>query len=158
MRNFVVGLSIIFLSVSAMATSDSQIFQNALKKNDLATVKKLVFEKHFDENQSISDIGETPFTLTALNGNPQILGIISIPKKTKIDHQTTTGWTALMFASRAQSWGPKQGQPTENEKYVQTVQKLLAMGADKNLKNNDGDDALSIAKQAKNEKIVKLLE
>lgn len=140
-------LSVFSCSVGFAAT-DAQVFQEALRKHDLKTVHNLV-KNNFDENQFLNDLQETPFTLTALNGNIQVLGIIAIPARTKINHQTTSGWTALMFAARGGVTGGN---------YKKIVERLLAMGADKSLKNKNGETALDIAKGAKATDIVKLLE
>ncbi len=140
-------LSLFFCNIGFAAT-DAQVFQEALRKNDLNTIHNLV-KNNFDENQDLNSIKETPFTLTALNGNIQVLGIIAMPEKTKINHQTTNGWTALMFAARGGVVGGN---------YKKVVERLLAMGVDKTLKNKDGETALDIAKKAGAKEVIKLLE
>jgi ankyrin repeat protein len=95
-----------------------------------------------------------------------------------IDSTDTAGRTALMYASSGPfpeavamllGWGANvnvQGSlegftalmTAAAEGHVEIVEILLAAGADRDLKDKDGDTALSFAKQNGHDKVVALLE
>jgi hypothetical protein len=89
-----------------------------------------------DINQDLNAIGETPLTLAAYNDQPEMVDAL-LQKGADVNHQTKNGYSALIFTAMVMR------PPVDNA--IQTAKLLLNAGADKTLKNSDGDTAYSVA-------------
>jgi len=90
--------------------------------------------KNVDEE--LNAIGETPLTLAAYNDRPEMVEAL-IKKGANVNHQTKNGYSALIFTAMIMR------PPFDNA--IKTAKLLLSHGANKALKNLDGDTAYSMA-------------
>jgi ankyrin repeat protein len=154
-------MTIVPVSVLSAATEPEQTVLGKLT-TAIATGKTIEAEnlipKLDNADHPINPIQETPLTLAAMNGRSEIVRLL-IADGADVNHRTTNGWTALMFASRGELTPTQQGMTVkETKEFVETVQALLDAGAEKKSKNIDGDTALTLAKKAGNKEIVKRLQ
>src|SRR5262249_39805158 len=119
----------------AIGRGDQKLFQESLSQ-----LKNV--------NQVFNVQKETPLTLAAFNDRSSWVEAL-IRRGAKLDHQTTTGYSALMFAAMAMNNG---------DEALKTVQILLSSGANRHLKNMDGKTALDLAMDHKQSNIVALLQ
>jgi len=117
----------------AIGRGDKKLFQTILPKIT-------------DVNQPFNPQKETALTLAAYNDHYEWVEVL-IRRGANIDHQTSTGYSALMFASMGMR---------NADDAVKTVQLLLASGANRDLKNRDGKTALDLARERNQTKIIAL--
>lgn len=129
----------------AISTNDQAKFESVLKKDPKQA------------NINLNQIKETPLTLAALNGRSKMVEIL-LKDGAQINHQTTNGWTALMFAARGSCFQNTCDGMHETNDLVETVKVLVKHGADQNLKNSDDMTAWLLATRSNNTKILKLLK
>ena len=121
---------IFFLCSPHMYAAQSQSIFDAIQKNDVAAVKKLVAE-HADLNIRGKD-NRTPLILAAREGKGEIVDILLKAGAAK-DLQGRYGWTALMEAAL--------------DGHKDIVDKLIAAKADINKDDNTDNTALMCAAQ-----------
>ena len=100
-------------------------------------------------DEELNPIGETALTLAAYNNRPEMVEPL-IKKGANVNHQTKNGYSALIFTAMVMN------PPVDNA--MKTAKILLAAGADKRLKNADGDTAYSMAVKKNASKLVELLK
>jgi Ankyrin repeats (3 copies) len=89
--------------------------------------------QNFSSDAISRDFEVTPLMLASGNSTPEVLRIILERNQNQIDFQTSQGATALMYAASAGR--------------ADNVRALLAAGANKNLRDRNGDDAEAMARQ-----------
>jgi ankyrin repeat protein len=120
----------------------------AIAVNDMKEFEKLLPQlKNVDE--PFNDIKETPLTLAAYNDRYKIVEIL-IAKGANVNHQTTNGYSALMFAAMGMN-------PTISDA-IQTVHQLLNAGANKSLRNSNGKTAYDLAIEKKHPETAQLVK
>jgi hypothetical protein len=89
--------------------------------------------QNFSSDAISRDFEVTPLMLASGNSTPEVLRIILERNQNQIDFQTTQGASALMYAASAGR--------------ADNVRALLAAGANKNLRDSNGDNAEIMARQ-----------
>ena len=116
-----------------------------------ASFVKLMISKGFDINaRNDKEIGDTPLTFVASNFKPFNVGAL-LDNGANINDTNNFGQTALMRLV-TQNYAPLK---TE---YLAATILLLARGADKTLRNNDGKTALGLALEVKNLEAIKVVQ
>jgi ankyrin repeat protein len=88
-------------------------------------------------DETFNEIGETPLTLAALNHEYFMVEKL-LKRGAKVNLRTKNGYSALMFAAL-------YSKPPTLDRAIKTIRILLAAGADKTLKNADGETAYDLA-------------
>jgi ankyrin repeat protein len=148
MKNLIFGF-LILVSINVFAgprliDEVGEAIGRGNSKQFFALLPKL---KNVDE--TFNKIGETPLTLAAYNDRADMVEAL-IKRGAKVNHQTTNGYSALIFAAMVMN------PPPENA--LKTVKVLLAAGADKKLKNSDGKTAYDMAMEKKAQAIAELVK
>jgi ankyrin repeat protein len=103
----------------------------------------------------MNEIGATPFLLAALTADAELMRTLSAlganPSLTNVENSTP-----LMMAAGLATRSPGEDAGTENE-VLEAVQVALALGADVNAVDNNGETAMHGAAYKNLPKVVKLL-
>jgi ankyrin repeat protein len=106
-------------------------------------------------NTRMNEIGATPFLLAALTADAELMRTLSAlganPSLTNVENSTP-----LMMAAGLATRSPGEDAGTENE-VLEAVQVALALGADVNAVDNNGETAMHGAAYKNLPKVVKLL-
>jgi ankyrin repeat protein len=126
--------------------------KNWFRKDKRLPVARFLLEKGADVNAQAKD-GISPLMLAAVSGQPDMVKLL-LEKGAKVGLTDERGWTAL-------SWACKWGED------VESVEALLAGGADLNQSTDKGETPLAMAKERMalkpedkkvKEQLIKLLE
>ena len=156
-------------------TAEEQALMEAAFTGNLDEVERLVSEGAavdvFDPEH------RTPMMFAAFNGHTPVVGYL-LEKGAQVDTKDISGRTALMYASsgpfaetvglllkrgaKVNVQGTLEGftplMTAAAEGLVDVVRLLLGAGADREIKDKDGDTALSFAQQNGHTEVVALLE
>ena len=117
----------------------------ALQKDE-TEIARLLVARGANVNATTSLERETPLHIAALKGLAGVADIL-LKKGANVNAQSKEGASPLMLAA-SQGW---------RGDYGETIRLLLAHGANRKLRNHEGDTALDIARRRKNRRIVALL-
>ncbi len=126
----------------------ADIVSEAIMKENEAELSSTLQEAG-DIDLPLSHIYETALSLSAMNARPKLVEFL-IAKGANVNHQTSTRYTALMFAAMSRTGEAKDR--------IETVKILLQHDADKSIRNIHGESAEDAAKKAKSSEILKLIQ
>lgn len=103
---------------------------DAIRFNDLQLFTKIILKPNFNVNQIVDDFNSTALHLAIFYNRPEIIKLL-VQLKANINAQNHDGDTPLIYAIN------------ENKNNVTLVKYLLKHGANPNIINNYGHNALS---------------